>query len=215
MPSVLIARKFAAMIKTKPALFFTKKRLRFVYRRILLPILAIHISLGIIAAVRNSMIKNSVYGAILISDYAITRYDYWASPLAFLGAYPYWTSYFNNRGMKAKWFLRAKSTDLANMLKDRNCQSIVLVGHGSFNTWQATDFDVTNNEVAKMMRGLPRKEGEWLQLTCGVSDLSPIKMGELVMGKERVYTYNSSVNTFIFITDALFGFKYLKSSIDN
>jgi len=199
------------MPNTKKVTLFTKERLKFVFRRVLLPVFIIHISLGIIATVRNFNLRNNEYGAILISDYAVTRYDYWASPLACLGAYPYWTYYFNNRGMKAKWFLRAKSTDLAKVIKDKQCQSIVLVGHGSFNAWQATDMDVTNNEVEKIMQGLPKKKGEWLQLTCGVSDMFPIKMGELVMKKERVYTYNESVNTFIFVTDALFGFKYLKS----
>jgi hypothetical protein len=42
-------------------------------------------------------------------------------------------------------------------------------------------------------------------LSCGEEDAFPMRMGELVMKKkERVYTY-------ILITDALFGFKYLKS----
>lgn len=197
-------------LSDKP-LFLTKSRVKIFFRYILLYILIIHISLGVIATVRNFTVKGNKYGAILISDYAITRYDYWASPLACFGAYPYWTYYFNNRDMKAKWFLRAKSKDLAKVIRDKKYQSIVLVGHGSFNGWQATDADVTNNEIAEMMQGQPKKNGEWLQLTCGISDLFPIKMGELVMEKERVYTYNESVNTFIFVTDALFGFKYLKS----
>lgn len=183
---------------SKKPLFLTKAKIKFFFRYIVLYILVIHISLGLIAATRNALIRHKEYGAILISDYAITRNDYWASPLAYFGAYPYWTYYFNNRGMKAKWFLRAKSTDLAKVIKDRECQSIVLVGHGSFNAWQATDMDVTNTEVNVMMRGEPKKRGEWLQLTCGVDDISPIKMGELVMDKSRVYSYNSSVNTYIF-----------------
>ncbi len=191
--------------------FLTKARLKFFCRYILLNICIIYIILGAIVTVRNLSVKNNEYGAILISDYAVTRYDYWASPLACLGAYIPWTSYFNNRGLKAKWFLRAKAEDLAKVIKDRYCQSIVLVGHGSFNAWQATDMDVTNNEVEEMMKGMPKKKGEWLQLTCGVSDIFPVKMGELAMDKDKVYTYNSSVNTFIFITDTLFGFKYLKN----
>ena len=36
--------------------------------------------------------------------------------------------------------------------------------------------------------------------------------GELVMEKkERVYTYSESIKSYILVTDALFGFKYLKS----
>lgn len=202
------------LLSGKP-FFLTKPKIKFFFRYILLYVLIIHISLGVIATVRNLTLRSKEYGAVLISDYAITRNDYWASPLAFFGAYPYWTFYFNNRGLKIKWFLRAKSTDLAKVIRDNKCQSIVLVGHGSFNAWQATDMDVTNTEVLAMMQGLPKKRGEWLQLTCGVSDVFPIKIGELVMEKERVYNYNSPVNTYIFVTDALFGFKYLKSSRNN
>lgn len=197
--------------KKRHGFLLTKERTKFLLRRVILPVFLIHVGLGVIATVRNSFVKSKDYGAVLISDYAVTRFDYWASPLAFFGAYPYWTYYFNNRGMKARWFLRAKSTDLARVIKDSACQSIVLVGHGSFNAWQATNMVVTNAEVEKMMEGARKKRGEWLQLTCGVEDTFPVKMGELVMDKERVYTYNDSVNTYIFVTDALFGFKYIKS----
>jgi hypothetical protein len=110
--------------------------------------------------------------------------------------------------MRVKWFLRAKGKDLEKVIKDKDCQNIVLVGHGSKNNWQATDTEVTNVEVAKIMRGMPKKKGEWLQLTCGVEDFSPVKMGELVMEREQVYTYGKAVNTYVFVTDALFGFKY-------
>jgi hypothetical protein len=188
-----------------------KKASKSIVRRILLPVFVIHTSLGGIAAIRNASVTNDEYGAILLSDDAITEKDYWASPLACFGAYPYWTYYFNNRHMKAKWFLRAKSTDLAKVVKDKKCQSIVLVGHGNLNAWLAADRQVTNTDVERMMKGESKKEGEWLQLTCGEEDIFPIKMGELVMEKERVYTYRGPINCYILVTDALFGFRYLKS----
>ncbi len=194
------------------ALFFNRKRVKLIASRILLPMLFIHSSLGCIFFIRNYIfIKNDVYAAILISDYAVTKNDYWASPLACFGAYPYWTVYFNNRNLKAKWILRATSKDLERVIKDVRCQSIVLVGHGSFNSWLAVDMFVTNKEVEQMMSGVSKKNGEWLQLTCAVEDSYPVKMGELVTDKKNVYTYNGPVNSFIFLYDALFGFKYLKS----
>jgi hypothetical protein len=155
-------------------------------------------------------IKSDQYAAILLSDYALTEYDYWASPSAFLGSYITWTYYFNNRDVHVKWFLRAKSTDLKRVIRDGNCQSIVLVGHGSVNTWKATDMVVSNLEVEEMMNGVPKKKGEWLQLTCGEEDFSPVKMGELVMEKEYVHTYGEAVTTYMFVADAIFCFKYLK-----
>jgi len=181
-------------------------------RRIILPLLLIYIGVGMIATIRNMSIKNNEYAAILLSDYAIWEYDYWASPCSFLGAYIPWTYYFNNRDMKVKWFFRAKSIDLEKVIQDKDCQSIVLVGHGSLNCWQATDMLVSNLEVSAMVKGAPKKTGEWMQLSCGVEDAFPEKMGELVMEKkERVYTYSKSINAYILVTDALFGFKYLKS----
>jgi hypothetical protein len=192
--------------------FFTKKRIKFILRRIILPLLLIYIGVGMIATIRNISIKNKEYAAILLSDYAIWEYDYWASPCAFLGAYIPWTYYFNNRGMKVKWFIRAKSIDLEKVIQDKDCQSIVLVGHGSLNCWQATDMLVSNLEVSAMVKGIPKKTGEWLQLSCAEEDEFPVKMGELVMEKkERVYTYSKSINAYILVTNALFGFKYLKS----
>ena len=196
----------------KKPLFLTSERIKFIKRRIILPIILVHIVLSVAATFRNNYIKSNKYAAVLISDRAISRYDYWASPLAFIGAYPYWTYYFNNRGYKTEWFLRAKSTDLNNIIQDERFESLVLVGHGSFNSWQAVDKLVTNEDVKIMMVGKKRKIGEWIQLTCAVEDTSPIKIGQLVMEKpDKVYTYDNSVNTFIFVTDALFGFKYLKS----
>jgi hypothetical protein len=192
--------------------FYTKKRIKFILRKIILPLLLIYVGVGMIATIRNMSIKNKEYAAILLSDYAIWEYDYWASPCAFLGAYIPWTYYFNNRDMKVRWFLRAKSVDFETVIKDKDCQSIVLVGHGSLNCWQATDMLLSNLEVSNMVKGTPKKTGEWMQLSCGVEDAYPVRMGELVMEKrEKVYTYFKPVTSYILVTDALFGFKYMKS----
>lgn len=196
------------MLLGKP--FFTRRRIGFVLRRVIAPLLVVYAGLVLVAFVRDRTIETTEYAAVLLSDYAITEYDYWASPSAFLGACIPWTYYFNNRHMKVRWFLRATSKDLETVIRDRNCRSIVLVGHGSLNNWRATDTDVSNVDVERMARGLPKKKGEWLQLTCADQDYSPVKLGEFVMERERVYTYGKAVSTYVFVTDALSGFKYLK-----
>ena len=104
--------------------FLTKERRHFFLRRVVLPVLMVHVSLCVAATANNTLVKRDTRAAILISDYAITKYDYWASPLAFIGAYPYWTYYFNNRGMTVRWFLRVESTDLEKVIKDAKFQSI-------------------------------------------------------------------------------------------
>jgi hypothetical protein len=198
------------MLSGKP--FFTKERIHFILRRIVLPFLAIYTGIAVITAIRDMSINNDEYAAVLLSDYAFWQYDYWASPCAFLGSYIPWSYYFNNRNMKVKWFFRAKSNDLEEVIKDKDCQSIVLVGHGDIDSWQATDMEVSNSVVAKMMKGVPKKRGEWLQLSCDGESKFFMKIGELVMeDKKKVYTYSKSVTTYIFVFDALSGFKYLKS----
>jgi len=198
------------MLTGKP--FLTKERIRFLFRKIILPLLFIYICIGIMTTIRNMSINNNEYAAVLLSDCAFWQYDYWASPCAFLGSYIPWTHYFNNRNMKVKWFFRAKSNDLENVIKDKDCQSVVLVGHGDIDNWQATDMEVSNSAVAKMMKDVSKKRGEWLQLSCGGESKYFMKMGELVMeDKRKVYTYSKSVTTYAFVFDALSGFRYLKS----
>jgi hypothetical protein len=198
------------MISGKP--FFTKTRIWLIFSRIIFPFLVIYAGLAVIAAVRDMKIRSDEYAAVLLSDHALTKYDYWASPSAFLGSYITWSHYFHDRNMKVRWFLRAESMDLEEVIKDRRCQSIVLVGHGSLNAWRATDRNVSNTDVQRMMQGAEKKRGEWLQLTCGEEDFSPVKLGELVMARERVYTYGKAVTTYALVADALFGFKRLKRS---
>ncbi len=198
------------MLSGKP--FFTRTRVRSICIRIILPFLAVYAVAAIAAAVRNQSLETDEYAAVLLSDHAVTRYDYWASPAAFLGSYPGWSHYFNHRNMKVKWFLRAKSMDLEKVIRDQQCRSIVLVGHGNLNAWRATDMRVTNPEVEKMMSGMAGKKGEWLQLTCGEEDFSPVRMGELVMDKGNVYTYRGPATFYTFAADAIFGFKILKGA---
>jgi hypothetical protein len=188
----------------------SRRNLWIFFRYLVLNALIIHVSLGVIAAVRNRLVKSDEYGAVLVSNHAFTDYDYWVAPAAWFGAYPYWTYYFNNRGLKTRWILNAKSADLKRVLQDPKNVSVVLVGHGSLNLWESSDKDVTNDDVAAWMKGLPKKRGEWLQLTCGTVDESPVRIGELAMAKERVFNYDDKVNAYYFVTDALFGFKYLK-----
>lgn len=192
--------------------FFTKERLRFIFLRIILPFLAVYSVMAAITAVRDMAVNSDEYAAVLLSDHAFWQYDYWASPCAFLGSYIPWTHYFNSRNLKVKWFFRARGGDFEKVVRDAKCQSIVLVGHGDIDSWQATDMEVSNSLVAKMMKGVPKKRGEWLQLTCGGDSRYFTKMGALVMqDKGNVFTYSKSVTTYILVFDALSGFRYLKS----
>ena len=164
------------------------------------------------AATNNIILKEERYAAILLSGYAFSDYDYWASPIAFLGSYPAWTLYFNFNGVKTDYFFNATKNDMKNVLIDPKYESIVMVGHGSRNGWKATDSFVSNDDVNEWKELFEPKKGEWFQLSCAGSDTYPEHIGELVMdNKDKVYYYSGDVaGTTMFVTDALTGFRLIK-----
>ncbi len=173
-------------------------------------IIAVYIPIATIAFVSNLFTKTDKYAAILLSAHALSDHDYWAPPLAFLGSYPAWTLYFNSRGEKIDYFFNATKNDFMSVLADNKYQSIVLVGHGSYNTWRATDNQIANYDIEAMKGKFQLKQGEWIQLSCADPDFSPIHIGELVMAKENVYHYNGAAGTFDFVLDALTAFRHIK-----
>ena len=173
----------------------------------------IYIPLTAVAAVTNNfVIKDDRYAGIMLSGYAFSDYDYWVSPIAFLGSYPAWTLYFNSKGLKTDYFFNATKNDLKNVLIDSKFESIVLVGHGSRNVWKATDKYVTNDDINQWKGLFEPKTGEWFQLTCAGKDMYPEHIGELVMNDaEKVHYYSGEfAGTTMLVTDALTGFSLLK-----
>jgi len=173
----------------------------------------IYIPLAILATISNHVfVKDDKYAAIMLSGYAFSDYDYWASPLAFLGSYPAWTFYFNVKGYRTDYVFNATTDDLKKVLIDKKYQSIVLVGHGSKNVWRATDKLVSNVEIDTWKSLFAKKSGEWIQLSCPTSDIYPQHLGELVMvNKDKVYYYSGEkAGNLEFITDALTGFRLIK-----
>ena len=182
-------------------------------KKIFIYLMYIYIPASALAAVTNNIIlKEERYAAILLSGYAFSNYDYWASPIAFLGSYPAWTLYFNFNGVKTDYFFNATKNDMKNVLIDPKYESIVMVGHGSRNGWRATDRFVSNDDINEWKEEFAPKTGEWFQLSCAGSDTYPEHIGELVMDdKEKVYYYSGDVaGTTMFVTDAVTGFRLMK-----
>ena len=119
-----------------------------VVKRTFLTLFCIYALFAGVATVTNHLVvEDDEYAAIMLSGYAFSDYDYWASPLAFLGSYPAWTIYFNLMGIRTDYVFNATLDDLKGVLADPKYQSIVLVGHGSQNVWRATDLSVSNYEI--------------------------------------------------------------------
>ena len=175
-------------------------------------ILAVYIPAATVAFVSNWQTKTTHYAAILLSANAFTGRDHWAPPLAFLGSYPAWTLYFNRRGLKTDYIFSATYKDFVKVLQDDKYQSMVMVGHGSYNSWLATDKQVTNTDIEQLSGTFKQKRGEWFQLSCGAPDYSTLQLGELVMRKGYVYAYDKEVGTLHFIIDALIPFSQIKAS---
>lgn len=187
--------------------------------KLVLIIAVAYLPVAAIAFTSNVLVKTNKYAAILLSAHAFSDHDYWAPPLAFLGSYPAWTLYFNARGEKTDYFFNATKEDFMNVLVDSKYQSMVLVGHGSYNTWRATDTQIANYDIELHKEKFQRKQGEWMQLSCADPDFSPVHLGELVMQKENVHHYNGEAGTLDFVLDALTAFRHIKrasaSSIQN
>lgn len=192
-------------------LIIKNKKFQKIIIRLFLWGIGIQSAMIIPVGVRNYLVPSKQYAAIVVSDYTMTKYDYWVSPSVIFFAYPFITTYFNNQGLKAYWYLRGRSAHLEKVIKDPLCQSILIVGHGTYHSWQAVDRAVNFKDIKAFMQDLPKKRGEWIQLTCGKDEGYPCKMGELVMSSEKVYTYDREVNSWPFIIDILSGFKYIRS----
>lgn len=175
-------------------------------------IAVIYLPIAAVACVSNLFVKTDKYAAILLSAHAFSDHDYWAPPIAFLGSYPAWTLYFNSRGEKSDYFFNATKKDFMDVLTGNRYQSIVFVGHGSRNSWRATDTQISNYDIDKMKGKFQLKHGEWIQLSCAEPDYSPVHMGELVMANNNVYYYDGSAGTFDFVLDAITAFKHIKKS---
>ena len=165
-----------------------------------------------IAFARNQFtIQTDRYAAILVSDRYVSSYDYWVFPATYFGASPSWTHYFNNRQLKTKWYFRAQGEDLIEVVQDPNCVSIVLIGHGTYHSWDATDRTITNLDVEFYSKSMEKKGGEWFQLTCATDEGFKCRLGELIIPSENVYSYHSKVNSCGMILDAFSAFQYIKS----
>lgn len=187
------------------------KRFKKIFYRTLGTILLFQSTLVTIAFIHNHFFMTTdQYAAVLVSDDFITPYDYWVSPACFFAASPSWTHYFNNRVQRIQWSFRAESGDLIQAIRDPNCQSIVLIGHGTYHSWGAMDKTVTNENIEPYIP-YHKKTGEWFQLTCARDDGYGCRMGELIMEPENVYSYHRKVNSLGMIVDAFTAFRYMKS----
>ena len=171
-----------------------------------------YIPYAAVAVISDLNTESDRYAAILLSADAITGHDHWAPLIAFLGSYPSWTLYFNSIGYKTDYIFSATFQDFVEVLKDEKCQSIVLVGHGSFNCWKATDELVSTFDVEHLAGQFKKKEGEWFQLSCPSSDYSPKHLASMVMANENYYYYaGESADNTDFVLDALFAFSHIKA----
>jgi hypothetical protein len=179
--------------------------------RICTCLMAVYVPFATAAFISDVMTDGDEFAAIMLSAHAVTDYDYWAPPLAFLGSYPAWTLYFNSKGLRTDYFFAATTRDFLDVLENEKYQSIVLMGHGSYNSWRATDDSIENETIKAMDGRFKKKRGEWFQLTCPVQDYSPVQLGQLVMSHGRSYYYSGQGAGFYdFVTDALTAFWHIK-----
>ncbi len=206
MKSALLRKKIGRFEILKPLLKATKI--------FVICALVVYIPAATIAFISDAQTRTDQYAAILLSAHAFSNHDHWAPVLAFAGSYPAWTLYFNSRGLKPDYIFSATYDDFVKVLRDDRYQSIVLVGHGSYNHWQATDMEVSIFAVQRLEGKFNKKSGEWFQLTCATREFSDIQLGELVMQNSPTYTYNGEVGTLHLVADALIPFWRIKAATE-
>ena len=204
------------------------------FRRLIKGFLCLYIPLMVGCYLVNNYLVSSKNGtaAVLLSSYAfdytlfardVQSYkklekfngkDHWSPPLAFLGSYPAWSLYFSWRKQRLDYFFSATVDDFETVLTDPKYQSIVFVGHGSFNSIQLADGQVDNDFVTQRLGKSEKKSGEWFQLSCPAFDYRDQHIGSLVMEQGRFFHYNPEISedagTLHFVVDALTGFLLLK-----
>jgi hypothetical protein len=107
---------------------FSRRKRRFYVRRVIRSLLTIHLILSVIAFHRNMNAPLDRCAAVIVTGQSMMSEDVWASPLAQIGAYPYWSAYFYIRGMKTAWIYDSERTDLNTLLDVQQFQQIVWIG---------------------------------------------------------------------------------------
>ena len=72
------------------------------------------------------------------------------------------------------------STSVVTVLRSERYQSIVLVGHGSYNHWRATDREVSVLDVQRLERTFTKKDG--ILHKTFVQNLEPVCAGVIAGG---------------------------------
>ena len=125
---------------------------------------------------------------VLVFDDPLTE---WQSLM--LGVKGSVAKFFTERDVRIDYKHNARSNDLKNVLRDESYQNIVVMGHGGRNCWCARDGEIYTEDVNKWMKGLPKKNGYFIQFTCG--DVEGIPLGNsVVKDKSKILGYTKPVN---------------------
>ena len=87
----------------------------------------------------------------------------------------------NRRSSFPEWNFSANGDDLIDAVRDPAYSSIVCIGHGNREVWQAKDRLVTYDEVTEAFGNRPKKDGVWIQYHCGNDKIDEIPIGYEVM----------------------------------
>jgi len=160
----------------------------------------------------NSVQSSSMRTAVLISDYHYDEIRPLLSPTIETSVYLPMTLYFNSDGSQVEYVRHATSSDLERICRDDNYKNVVLVGHGTYNTWWATDREVTQADIREWVTS--RKE-QWMQLTCA-GNKSDAPLGNEAADENYHYNVGDSgmVSPTLIAIDLLTGFPVLKGNAD-
>jgi len=96
----------------------------------------------------------------------------------------------NAEGHKVRWVSNVTRDIFLDMLSDEQYQNIILIGHGNWNSYYASDGKVTAEDI--LDKGFKKKKGALYQHTCGGGD--GLRLGEVLLeDPSKGYTFDRSI----------------------
>jgi hypothetical protein len=100
------------------------------------------------------------------------------------------TAKYHAEGHSVKWVSNVKRETFLDMLSDEQYQNIILIGHGSNNSYYASDGRVTAEDILE--KGIKKKKGALCQHTCGGGD--GLKLRDVLLeDPSKGYTFDRSI----------------------
>ncbi|MFH1637043.1 MAG: hypothetical protein ABIB71_01305 [Candidatus Woesearchaeota archaeon] len=108
--------------------------------------------------------------------------------------YPPVTLRQNLRGYHVDWYSDAPCDTIMEKLSNPEYDNVVFIGHGNSSQYAASDGSISSWDI--VISNIPKKEGEFLQHTCGGGGNEISLRDALLEDTEKGYSYDQPISAF-------------------